>query len=137
VALFGEKDYQQLAVIRAMVRDLEMGIDVVGMPIVREADGLAMSSRNQYLSPAERQRALSLSRGLRTAVAAAHAGQTDAAALVAMVREAVAGNVDSVDYIELRDAVTLAPMERVERPAVMLVAVFVGRTRLIDNMTIG
>jgi pantoate--beta-alanine ligase len=137
VALFGEKDYQQLAVIRAMVRDLEMGIDVVGMPIVREADGLAMSSRNQYLSPAERQRALTLSRGLRTAVAAAHAGQTDAAALVAMVREAAAGNVDSVDYIELRDAVTLAPMERVERPAVMLVAVFVGRTRLIDNMTIG
>jgi pantoate--beta-alanine ligase len=95
-----------------------------------------MSSRNQYLSPAERERALSLSRGLRAAVGAAQAGQTDAAALVAMVREALAGNVDSFDYVELRDAITLAPVERLERPAVMLVAVFVGRTRLIDNMVI-
>jgi pantoate--beta-alanine ligase len=136
LALFGEKDYQQLAVIRAMVRDLEMGIDIVGMPIVREPDGLAMSSRNQYLSPAERQRALSLSRGLGAAAAAARAGQTDAGGLVALAREALTGNVDSIDYVELRDAITLAPVERIEGPAVMLVAVFVGRTRLIDNVVL-
>jgi pantoate--beta-alanine ligase len=134
VALFGEKDFQQLAVIRRMVRDLDMPVDVVGMPIVREADGLAMSSRNRYLSPAERQRALSLSRGLVAAVAAARDGQRDVAALIALVQGALAGQVDSVDYVELRDAETLASVARVDGPAVMLVAAFVGRTRLIDNM---
>ncbi|HXI59912.1 MAG TPA: pantoate--beta-alanine ligase [Polyangia bacterium] len=137
VALFGEKDFQQLAVIRRMVRDLDMPVDVVGMPIVRETDGLAMSSRNRYLSPAERQRALSLSRGLVAAVAAARDGQRDAAALVALVEGALGGQVDSVDYVELRDAETLAPVARVDGPAVMLVAAFVGRTRLIDNMRLG
>ncbi|HEY2899618.1 MAG TPA: pantoate--beta-alanine ligase [Polyangia bacterium] len=134
VALFGEKDFQQLAVIRRMVRDLDLSVDVLGMPIVRETDGLAMSSRNRYLSPVERQRALSLSRGLQAAVAAAQAGEKDGAALVALAAAALEGQVDSVDYVELRDADTLAPIARVDRPAVMLVAVFVGRTRLIDNM---
>ena len=136
VALFGEKDFQQLAVIRRMVRDLEMAVDVVGMPIVREPDGLAMSSRNRYLSPSERQRALSLSRGLYAAVAAARDGQTEGAALAAVVTKTLEGQVDSVDYVELRDAETLAPLSgaKPDRPAVMLVAAFVGRTRLIDNM---
>jgi len=137
VALFGEKDYQQLAVIRRMVLDLDMGIEIAGMPIVREPDGLAMSSRNRYLSPAERERALSLSRGLSAAVTAARAGEKDAAALVAIAREALRGQADSVDYVELRDADTLAPAARLDRPAVMLVAAFVGRTRLIDNMRLG
>jgi pantoate--beta-alanine ligase len=134
VALFGEKDFQQLAVIRRMVRDLDLSVDIVGMPIVREADGMAMSSRNRYLSPVERQRGLSLSRGLHLAVSAARAGEKDGAALVALAAGALKGQVDSVDYVELRDAETLAPIARVDQPAVMLVAALVGRTRLIDNM---
>lgn len=134
LALFGEKDFQQLAVIRRMVRDLDMPVEILGMPIVREADGLAMSSRNQYLSPAERQRALALSRGLRAAAARLEGGERDAAALVGVARAALEGDVDAVDYVELRDADTLAPVATVDRPAVLLVAAFVGRTRLIDNL---
>lgn len=137
LALFGEKDFQQLAVIRRMVRDLDMPVAILGMPIVREADGLAMSSRNQYLSPAERQRALALSRGLRAAAARLEAGERDAAALVAVARAALEGQVDAVDYVELRDADTLAPVATVDQPAVLLVAAFVGRTRLIDNLRLG
>jgi pantoate--beta-alanine ligase len=133
VALFGEKDFQQLAVIRRMTADLEMGIEIVGMPIVREPDGLAMSSRNAYLSPEERRRALALSRGLDAARAHAAAGERDAAALVAAARAALDGQADRVDYVELRDADTLAPVVRLERPAVLAVAAWVGRTRLIDN----
>jgi pantoate--beta-alanine ligase len=136
LALFGEKDYQQVAVIRRMVRDLDMGIEIVGMPTVREPDGLAMSSRNAYLAPEERQRALALSRGLGAARARAEAGERDGAALVGAVREALAGNADRVDYVELRDAETLVSLERLDRarPAVLAVAAFVGKTRLIDNI---
>ncbi len=133
VALFGEKDYQQLAVIRRMVADLELGVEILGMPIVREPDGLAMSSRNVYLSPDERRRALALSRGLDAARAAAAQGEHDATALVARVRAALEGQVDRVDYVELRDADTLAPVTRLESEGVVLVAAFVGSTRLIDN----
>jgi pantoate--beta-alanine ligase len=134
VALFGEKDYQQLAVIRRMVADLDLGVEILGMPIVREPDGLAMSSRNVYLSPDERRRALALSRGLDAARAAAAAGERDASALVALARDALEGQVDRVDYVELRDAETLAPVTRLERAGVLLVAAFVGSTRLIDNL---
>ena len=137
VALFGEKDFQQLAVIRRMVLDLDLGVEIAGMPIVREPDGLAMSSRNRYLSPAERQRALSLSRGLSAALAAARAGERQGAPLVSIVADALQGQADSVDYVELSDADTLAPVARLDRPAVLLVAAFVGRTRLIDNMRLG
>jgi pantoate--beta-alanine ligase len=137
VSLFGEKDFQQLAVIRRMVADLDMGIEVLGMPIVREPDGLAMSSRNAYLSPDERQRALALSRGLNAAAARAKAGERDAAALVTIARAALEGQVDRVDYVELRDAATLAPVTRLEREGVLLVAAFVGKTRLIDNLRVG
>jgi pantoate--beta-alanine ligase len=133
VALFGEKDFQQLAVVRRMVRDLELGVEVVGMPIVREPDGLAMSSRNAYLSPDERGRALALSRGLAAARARAGAGERDVAALVAAARAELDGHVDRVDYVELRDAATLAPVTRLEAEAVLLIAAFVGKTRLIDN----
>lgn len=137
VSLFGEKDFQQLAVIRRMVADLDMGVEIVGMPIVREPDGLAMSSRNAYLSPEERQRALALSRSLNAAAARAKAGERDAAALVAIARAALEGQVDRVDYVELRDAATLEPVTRLEREGILLVAAFVGKTRLIDNLRIG
>lgn len=137
VSLFGEKDFQQLAVIRRMVADLDMGVEIVGMPIVREPDGLAMSSRNAYLSPEERQRALALSRSLNAAAARAKAGEHDAAALVAIARAALEGQVDRVDYVELRDAATLEPVTRLEREGILLVAAFVGKTRLIDNLRIG
>jgi pantoate--beta-alanine ligase len=137
VSLFGEKDFQQLAVIRRMVADLDVGVEIVGMPIVREPDGLAMSSRNAYLSPEERQRALALSRGLTAAAARAKAGERDAAGLVAIARAALEGQVDRVEYVELRDAATLGPVTRLEREGVLLVAAFVGKTRLIDNLRIG
>jgi len=136
VALFGEKDFQQLAVVRTMVADLEMGVEIVGMPIVREPDGLAMSSRNAYLSPEERQRALALSRGLEAARQRAAKGERDPAALVAAARAIVETAADRVDYVELRDAATLSPIRRLEREAVLLVAAFVGKTRLIDNLRI-
>ena len=133
VALFGEKDFQQLSVIRRMTADLDLGVEILGLPIVREPDGLAMSSRNAYLSPDERRRARALSRGLNAARARAEAGERDAAALVAIARGALEAEVDRVDYVELRDADTLEPVARLERGAVLLVAAFVGATRLIDN----
>ena len=134
VALFGEKDYQQLAVIRRMVADLDLSVEIVGMPIVREPDGLAMSSRNAYLSPEERRRALALSRGLVAARRRAESGERDASALVAAARAPLEGQVDRIDYVELRDAATLAPVPRLEREGILLVAAFVGKTRLIDNL---
>jgi pantoate--beta-alanine ligase len=142
LAVFGEKDYQQLAIIRRMVRDLDFPIEIVGVPIVREPDGLAMSSRNAYLSAADRNAALSLSRGLAAAEAAFKAGERDAAALLAAARAPIeAESLARIDYVELRDAEELTPIERVERTAVLAMAVFVGpeakKTRLIDNRVIG
>ena len=134
VALFGEKDFQQLAVIRRMVADLDMDVEIEGMPIVRASDGLALSSRNAYLAPDERRRALALSRGLFAARDAAGAGERDATALVAIGGAAIDGEVDRVDYLELRAADTLAPLPRLDRPGVLLVAALVGKTRLIDNV---
>ena len=134
VAFFGEKDFQQLAVIRRMTRDLDLGIEIVGMPIVREPDGLAMSSRNVYLSAEERADALSLSRGLAAAEAAFRAGERSAAALLAAARAPIeAASRARIDYVELRDADELTPVDTVTRPAVLAIAVFVGATRLIDN----
>lgn len=137
VALFGEKDYQQLAVIRRMVADLSMPIAIVGQPTVREPDGLAMSSRNRYLSRSERTRALALHQGLLAAADRYQRGERDAAALVAAAADVLSGKVDRLDYLEVRDAETLASVARVERPAVALVAGFVGATRLIDNLRLG
>lgn len=134
VAVFGEKDYQQLAIIRRMVRDLDLGIEIASVPIVREADGLALSSRNAYLSPAQRRSALSLSAGLAAAQAAFAAGERRAAALVAAARAPIAAAPDTrIDYVELRDADELTPLDEVTRPAVLAIAAFVGTTRLIDN----
>jgi pantoate--beta-alanine ligase len=134
VALFGEKDYQQLAIVRRMVLDLDMGIRIVAVPTVRDPDGLALSSRNAYLSAAERARALSLSKALFFARARAAGGERDGAMLIDTARSRL--DVDRTDYIELVDAETLAPMQMLERPAVLAVAAFIGRTRLIDNVFI-
>ncbi|BDG10384.1 pantoate--beta-alanine ligase [Anaeromyxobacter paludicola] len=134
LAFFGEKDFQQLQVLRAMVRDLGFPVEVVGMPIVREPDGLARSSRNSYLSPAERTQALSLSRALFQARDAAAAGERDAARLVAGARAALEAGGVRVDYVELMDPETLRPVERAVPGTVMLVAAFAGKTRLIDNL---
>jgi pantoate--beta-alanine ligase len=132
VALFGEKDYQQLAIIRRMVTDLDFGVEIVSVPIVREPDGLAMSSRNAHLSPAERADAVSLSRGLAAAEDRFRAGERNGEALIAAARSAIAHS-GRVDYVELRDAVTLETVSRVTAPVVLAVAVFFGTTRLIDN----
>jgi pantoate--beta-alanine ligase len=138
VAVFGQKDFQQLALIRRMVRDLDFGIEVVGMPIVREPDGLAMSSRNAYLSPDERAQATCLSGGLRAAAELHRSGERRAPALLAAARAPIeAAPLARIDYVELRDAETLADVERAERPAVLAMAVFFGRTRLIDNAVLG
>jgi pantoate--beta-alanine ligase len=134
VALFGEKDFQQLAVIRAMVRDLAMGVEVVGMPIVREPDGLARSSRNSYLSPDERTRALAISRALREAAEAAGRGERDAAALRARARARLEEADARVDYVELVHPDSLAPVARADPGSVMLIAAHIGATRLIDNV---
>ena len=133
VALFGEKDYQQLAVIRAMVRDLALGVEIAGMPIVRDRDGLALSSRNAYLSAEERGRALALSASLREAAEAVRGGERDAAALRARARERLGAAGARVDYVELVHPDSLAPVARAEPGSVMLLAAFVGKTRLIDN----
>jgi pantoate--beta-alanine ligase len=134
LAVFGEKDYQQLAIIRRMTRDLDLGIEIVGVPIVREPDGLALSSRNAYLSAEQRAQALALSRGLAAAEALAKGGERDAARLVAAARAPLeAAPLARIDYVELRDAAELTAVERLERPAVLAIAAFVGTTRLIDN----
>jgi len=139
VALFGEKDYQQLQVIRALNRDLHLGAEIVGMPTIREADGLAMSSRNAYLSAEERQRALSLSRGLRAAAMLLQGGTRDAEALVGAVRHELELAGLREDYVELVDAERLTPLASVApgQAARLLVAAFSGTTRLIDNMPLG
>ena len=136
VALFGEKDYQQLQVIRALNRDLHLGADIVGMPTVREADGLAMSSRNAYLSADERQRALALSKGLRAAQALLASGTRDTGALVEAVRQELQAAELREDYVEVRDAERLSSLTTVApgQSARVLVAAFCGATRLIDNM---
>lgn len=134
LAVFGEKDYQQLAIIRRMVRDLDFGIEIASVPIVREPDGLALSSRNAYLSPEQRTAALGLSRGLAAAEARFRAGERSAAALVAAARAPLeAEPLARIDYVELRDATELVPVTQVAGPVVLALAVFVGTTRLIDN----
>ncbi|MBL8954258.1 MAG: pantoate--beta-alanine ligase [Myxococcaceae bacterium] len=132
VALFGEKDFQQLQVIKALTKDLELGVEIVGQPTVREADGLAMSSRNAYLSKEDRQKALGLSRGL---FRARDSRERDAEKVKAMIR-AELGEVRE-DYVAVVDSETLKPISKIEaRPARALVAAFVGTTRLIDNVAL-
>src|SRR6185436_2844170 len=134
LAVFGEKDFQQLAVIKQMVRDLDVPVEIVPLPTVREADGLAMSSRNSYLSPDNRRRAAALHQGLTAARALRGSGETRPSVLLNAARELIQPKIDSLDYLEIRDATTLAPLPVVDRPAVILVAAFIGGTRLIDNL---
>jgi len=138
VALFGQKDYQQLAVIRQMVGDLNMPVAVIGMPIVREADGLAMSSRNAYLSPEERQKALCLSRALGAARSAYRSGERNIAALRQLVVETIeAEKMPVIDYADFRHGTTLQEVEIADRQTLLALAVKIGTTRLIDNCILG
>ncbi len=136
LAIFGEKDWQQLQVVRAMVRDLDYGVEVVGMPIVREPDGLALSSRNAYLSADERRRALALPRALSEAQARAARGERDSAALVAGAARALEDAGARVDYVEIVDPTSLRRVPRAEPGSRMLIAAFLGATRLIDNVAL-
>ncbi|HEY5346752.1 MAG TPA: pantoate--beta-alanine ligase [Rhizomicrobium sp.] len=136
VAIFGEKDYQQLLVVRSMVRDLGLPVEIVGVPTLREADGLAMSSRNAYLSADERKVAGKMNVVLANAVARLRAG----AAIAAVEAEASAAlkeaGFDTVDYVAVRDAENLQAIQIIAAPARILAAARVGRTRLIDNMPV-
>jgi pantoate--beta-alanine ligase len=133
VAVFGQKDWQQATLIRRMVADLDMPVAVEVAPTVREEDGLALSSRNTYLSAAEREQALALSRGLRRAQALFAAGETDGGALRAALWNELGAPGVEPEYAEVVDGATLLPVERAMPGTVMAVAARVGSTRLIDN----
>jgi pantoate--beta-alanine ligase len=136
VALFGEKDYQQLLVVRQMVRDLALPVEIVGIPTQRDADGLALSSRNLYLTDEERLAARALPRALGEAAAALQEGAEVAPTLAAAVDKLARAGFEPIDYVELRDAETLAPLDRLDRPARLLAAARLGTTRLIDNLPV-
>jgi pantoate--beta-alanine ligase len=142
VALFGEKDFQQLAVIRTMARDLDLTrphvSKIIGVPTVRETDGLAMSSRNRYLSDQQRADAACLPRLMSRAINAIEDGSDVAEVIAGLERDLMAGGFDSVDYAVLADALSLRPLGAIEgQPARLLVAGRIGGTRLIDNMAVG
>lgn len=133
-AVFGRKDYQQLQIIRRLVRDLNFDIEIVGYPIVREPDGLAMSSRNAYLTAKERQAALSISRSLSKAEAMVRRGETDGAAIVRAVRDEIGKeSIAKIEYVSLCDPETLREVDQVRGAALLAVAVRMGKARLIDN----
>ncbi len=137
-AYFGKKDFQQYVVIKTMVRDLNMDLEIVPMPIVREPDGLAMSSRNTYLNPEERKAATCLYRSLKRAVELYEAGERDAA----KIREEVVKVIEAeplakIDYVEVVDPETFRPVEKVGKGTLVALAVFVGPARLIDNVQLG
>lgn len=136
VALFGEKDFQQLAVIRRMVRDLDMAAEIVGVPTQRDVDGLALSSRNAYLSADERIAARTLPRALVEAAQAIRGGDAVASVLERARAQLEGAGFAPIDYVALADAETLAPVERLDRPARLLAAAKLGRTRLIDNLAV-
>jgi pantoate--beta-alanine ligase len=137
VAVFGEKDFQQLTIIRRMVRDLNFAVNIIGAPTVREPDGLAMSSRNAYLQPEQRPAALSLNRSLRAAQIQVAAGETRAETIIAAAESMIRAFPESViDYIVIVDTETLEDVTVIDRPVRMAMAVKVGTTRLIDNMSL-
>ena len=136
-AYFGQKDAQQLAVIRRMVRDLDVGVTIIGCPIIREADGLAKSSRNTYLNEKERQAALVLSRSLQAGKALMEAGETNAQA----VRQAIIDEINKepmarIDYVDVVDFDTITPVETIQGTVLTAIAVYIGKTRLIDNFIV-
>ncbi|MHC1683784.1 MAG: pantoate--beta-alanine ligase [Clostridiaceae bacterium] len=135
-AYFGEKDAQQLAVIKRMVRDLSIDVEVIGCPIIREEDGLAMSSRNKYLSEEERSAALVLSKGLRKCEEALKSGERNVAVLKGIILDEInTTELSKIDYIEIVDSEALTKVEEVSKSILIALAVFIGKTRLIDNFT--
>jgi pantoate--beta-alanine ligase len=136
VALFGDKDFQQLAVIRRMVADVDLPVRILGVPTQRDADGIALSSRNAYLSPAERLSARALPRALVEAAQAMRQGLDVAEALVAARQALAAAGFGPIDYVELCDAETLVAVTGLDRPARLLAAAKIGTTRLIDNIAV-
>ncbi len=137
VAVFGRKDYQQWKTLERMVRDLDLPIDIVGMPTVREADGLALSSRNRYLDAERRTRALAIAYGLSRAHDAFAAGERSPALLASLAREPIAQLFDRIDYVAAVDPETLEPLEAERDQVLLLVAAHLGATRLIDNLVLG
>ena len=136
-AFFGQKDAQQLAIIRQMVRDLSYGIEIVGCPIVREVDGLAKSSRNTYLSQAERQAALVLSESVFLGQKMVAEGETDANKIVAAMTEHIqAQPLAKIDYVSAVDGVTMDPVDQIDGTVLVAMAVYIGKTRLIDNFIV-
>ncbi|HTZ40180.1 MAG TPA: pantoate--beta-alanine ligase [Syntrophales bacterium] len=138
VAVFGKKDFQQLVVIKRMVTDLNMDLEIIGLDTVREPDGLAMSSRNTYLKPEERESALSLSRGLKLAKGMYEKGERDAAVIIHAVSRFISGHPNAkIDYVKICDTTTMKDVTRLEGESVMALAVRVGLARLIDNYVFG
>jgi pantoate--beta-alanine ligase len=138
VAIFGKKDFQQLVTIKRMVQDLNMDLEIIGMPIVREADGLAMSSRNVYLKENERDSALSLSRSLKMAKKMYESGIKEAHFILSEVKKFIEGHpYAEIDYVSICDTTTLRDIDRVNGNAVLALAVKVSKTRLIDNYVFG
>ena len=134
IAVFGEKDYQQLLIIRRMVKDLNINTEIIGAPIVREKDGLAMSSRNAYLTPDQRPAALTLYRSLVQARKRVETGERNAAQILNEARDLITSQPETdIDYLSICDPETLIDVERIDRTALMALAVKVGKTRLIDN----
>ncbi|HEV3136811.1 MAG TPA: pantoate--beta-alanine ligase [Pirellulales bacterium] len=136
-AYFGRKDYQQSLVVRRMVEDLDLPIEVEVCPTVRDADGLALSSRNRYLSADERRRALSISSSLRVARQCVERGTTDASIIIARIEEMLQAVDLTIDYVAIADPETLESVAEVRGPAIAMIAARVGKTRLIDNAPIG
>ncbi|MDD3546217.1 MAG: pantoate--beta-alanine ligase [Kiritimatiellae bacterium] len=136
VAVFGQKDFQQAAVIRQMARDLDFPVEIVTAPTVREPDGLALSSRNAYLTPAERLRALGVSRALRSAAAALAGGAVEADTLRRAMAEELQRHGLRPDYTEIVNPATLDPVSEARPGDVALVAAYCGKTRLIDNLVL-
>ena len=136
IALFGDKDFQQLAVIRRMALDLQLGIEILGVPTVRDTDGLALSSRNAYLSTEERERALELPRALQEAAQAISAGNTIPEKLAAGLARLEAAGFSPIDYFALVNALTLEPLEQAGGPMRLIAAAKIGSTRLIDNIAV-
>lgn len=136
-AYFGEKDAQQLAVIKRMVMDLNMDIEIVGCPIIREADGLAKSSRNTYLSAEERKAALVLSQSILAGKQLAEQGEADAKKIVQKMTDIIkAEPLAKIDYVKIVDLMTMQQIEKIDRPFLAAIAVYIGKTRLIDNFMI-
>lgn len=136
-AYFGQKDAQQLAVIRRMVRDLNMDVEVIGCPIIREEDGLAQSSRNTYLNPEERKAALILSQSIALGQKMVEEGETDAAKVQKAMAEKIATEpMARIDYVEIVDGLTMQPVETIQTPTLAAIAVYIGKTRLIDNFIV-